>query len=299
MTISDTKGKTEILLAACNGAKYLSKQIDSILDQDSDAWFLTVSDDGSSDDTPKILDFYTENYPDKIRRVYSGTVFHNARDHFFFLLKESVGESVMFCDQDDVWMQDKVSSLRVLLKKDVPCLVCSDLSVVDEDLSMIDLSMRHYQGIGEDDFTLSRLLFRNAVSGCGCLLNRKLVDKILEIHDPENVIMHDYWTALVASLFGEIVVSEKPTVLYRQHSGNSLGAQKQSGIGYVSRKLKDSAWKASVEMKKRQARELIDTYSLNDELLKDFAKDRSGFSFYRKHRKDAPALVLLGFLIYG
>ena len=299
MTISDMTAKTEILLAAYNGEKYLREQIESILDQDCDSWFLTVSDDGSSDKTSEILDFYVENYPEQIRRVKSGTSFGNAKDHFFFLLKESAGKEVMFCDQDDVWMKDKVSSQSSLMKEDVPCLVCSDLSVVGEDLSEIDPSMRHYQGIGKDDFALSHLLFRNAVSGCGCLMNRKLVEKILEIKDTDNVIMHDYWAALTASLCGEIVVMERSTVLYRQHSGNSLGAQKQTGIGYVTKKLRGASWKNSVDAKKRQAKELIDTYSPQNELLNDFAKPKSGTSFYLEHRTDAPLFVLLGFLIYG
>ncbi len=293
------QGKTEILLAAYNGEKYLPQQIDSILDQDTDAWFLTLSDDGSSDDTSKILDFYVENYPDKIRRVYSNTSFGNAKDHFFFLLKESVGESVMFCDQDDVWTKDKVSSSRALLKEEIPCLVCSDLSVVNEDLSVIDPSMAHYQSFGPEDRSFSRLLYRNAVTGGTCLLNRKLVDLILQIRHPGNALMHDYWAALTAAYFGEIVYLDAPTVLYRQHAANSLGAQK-GGLSFVTKKLKGNAFKESVRLKKRQIREFIDTYGINDPDLQTFAKKKSGAKYYLSRRKDfSSSLVFLAFLMFG
>ena len=299
MTISEIQGKTEILLAAYNGEKYLPQQIDSILDQDTDAWFLTLSDDGSSDGTSKILECYVENYPDKIRRVCSNTSFGNAKDHFFFLLKESVGESVMFCDQDDVWTKDKVSSSRALLKQDVPCLVCSDLSVVREDLSVIDPSMAHYQSFRPEDRSFSRLLYRNCVTGGTCLMNRKLVDRILQIRHPENALMHDYWAALTAAYFGEIVYLDVPTVLYRQHAANSLGAQK-GGLSFVTKKLKGNAFKESVRLKKRQIREFIETYGIDDPDLKAFAKEKSGTAYYLSRRKDfSSSLIFLAFLMFG
>ena len=55
--------QVEILLAAYNGEKYLGAQIDSILAQDTDAWHLTISDDGSTDGTGAIIDDYTNKYP--------------------------------------------------------------------------------------------------------------------------------------------------------------------------------------------------------------------------------------------
>lgn len=73
----------EILLASYNGEAYIREQIDSILAQSDHRWHLTVSDDGSTDQTATILDEYTSRYPDKITRICSGKRFGNARDHFF------------------------------------------------------------------------------------------------------------------------------------------------------------------------------------------------------------------------
>ena len=71
---------TEILLAAHNGAAYLPAQLESILIQTDPDWHLTVSDDGSTDDTPRIIDEYARRYPERIGRVSMGKTFGNARD---------------------------------------------------------------------------------------------------------------------------------------------------------------------------------------------------------------------------
>ena len=81
------------------------------------AWHLTVSDDGSTDGTPAILDGYAARYPDRVRRVRHEGRFGNARDHFFWLMRECGATYMMFCDQDDVWHPDKVEkTMRTLLE---------------------------------------------------------------------------------------------------------------------------------------------------------------------------------------
>ena len=106
----------EILLAAYNGERFLREQLDSLLAQTWEQWHLTVSDDGSTDGTPAILDEYAARYPGRIRRVRHEGRFGNARDHFFWLMKECGASYMMFCDQDDVWHLDKVEkTMRALL----------------------------------------------------------------------------------------------------------------------------------------------------------------------------------------
>ena len=78
----------EILLAAYNGERFLREQLDSLLAQTWEQWHLTVSDDGSTDGTSAILDEYAARYPDRVRRVCHEGRFGNARDHFFWLMKE-------------------------------------------------------------------------------------------------------------------------------------------------------------------------------------------------------------------
>ena len=104
----EIKPQVEILMATYNGSKYLSEQLDSIVKQSYTNWHLTISDDKSSDDTIDIIDTYISKYPNKIRRIGSGIHFGNARDHFFWLLKECDSDYVMLSDQDDVWLDNKI-----------------------------------------------------------------------------------------------------------------------------------------------------------------------------------------------
>ena len=100
--------KAEILMAVYNGEAFLTEQIDSILRQDTDHWHLTISDDGSSDRSREIIQDYVGRNPEKIRQVISGQRFGNARDHFFWLMRNCEADYILFCDQDDVWHIDKV-----------------------------------------------------------------------------------------------------------------------------------------------------------------------------------------------
>lgn len=95
-------------MATYNEAAFLTAQLDSILAQDTDDWHLTVSDDGSTDATPEILEDYVRRFPEKITRVFSGNRFGNARDHFFWLMDQCKAEYMHFADQDDVWHPEKV-----------------------------------------------------------------------------------------------------------------------------------------------------------------------------------------------
>lgn len=132
---------TEILLASYNGAPYIKQQIDSIMAQIESDWRLVLSDDGSTDGTEEILDAYVRQYPERMTRVYSGKRFGNARDHFFWLMKQSNAEVMFFCDQDDVWHPDKMQKMKAAMEQaqkqygeKTPLLVFSDQIVTDGQL---------------------------------------------------------------------------------------------------------------------------------------------------------------------
>ena len=66
------------------------------------------------------------------------------------------------------------------------------------------------------------------------LINRPLINKALPI--PSQALVHDWWIALVASVFGKITYIPRSTILYRQHSNNLIGA-KGIGFNYWSERL--------------------------------------------------------------
>lgn len=262
----------EILLATYHGEKYIREQIDSILTQSYTDWHLTISDDGSTDETVAILDDYQFRYPDQIKRICSQKKFGAARDHFFWLLQNCGADYICFCDQDDVWKPDKLQLFADRMRemeetegKNTPILVFSDLCVVDEALNVTSDSIMYLQQQKANVADYHELLFKNVVNGNAMMINRALADISLRCLAPEKTIMHDWWIAIAAARFGGISYIDHTTVLYRQHGGNDVGAKKARGIGFILRKLTHlKTLLASFDQKAAQARVFLDTF--RDEL---------------------------------
>lgn len=230
-----------VLLAVFSGEKYLREQIESILNQTVSDIKIVIRDDGSTDSSPQIIDNYAQKYPEKIF-VLSGAPTGSAAANFGEMLKAVDDDYIMFSDQDDVWFPDKVrKTLDLMLKtengeNDIPALVHTNLVVTDSRLKVISDSFFDYQKIYPEDLSLNRLLVQNYVTGCTVMINRALKNRALPI--PEGAAMHDWWLALSASAFGRIATENEPTIYYRQHSGNQVGAKAGGGLSLFVRKIK-------------------------------------------------------------
>ena len=277
-----------ILMATYNGEHFLQEQIESILDQSYTDWSLFIHDDGSSDGTNAIIDDYVVRYPEKIFRVL-GASCGCARDNFFFLMREVEADFYMFCDQDDVWMPEKVRKTYISMQ-DIDCgsnpaLVFTELSVVDENRSMIAESMSDYQNLNCRDLSLNRLLIQNAVTGCTMMVNRALRDMMLKYNHIENIKMHDWWAGIIAAAFGEILFIDEPTIWYRQHEDNSVGAQNDNSLNYQLDRVKNKeSMRYSLELTRLQARELVEAFALPSEhIISQYANCMSMGKLQRLH----------------
>ena len=225
----------DILLATYNGQSFLEEQIESIFRQSYPNWRILARDDGSKDQTVKLLRQYADREPDRFQLLDDDIGNLGLVGNFSRLAEQSDADYIAFCDQDDVWLEDKLSiSMERMLALEaehgagVPILAHTDLVTVDGALQTIDGSYWHYQGLSPcftADFR--RLLVRNVVTGCAMVVNRSLADRAMPI--PAEAKVHDWWIALVASAFGAIGSIEKPALLYRQHGGNQIGARAEYG----------------------------------------------------------------------
>jgi glycosyltransferase involved in cell wall biosynthesis len=219
--------KVLVLLSTYNGAKYLKEQLDSLFSQTHKDFEIIARDDCSSDETLEILQFYNI----KILQAKENL---GAKISFSTLLEYAVNntnsEYFMFCDQDDIWDEDKIENTLVKmqdierLNTETSVLIHTDLKVVDKNLNMLNKSFMSFQSIDAKYNKLNNLLIQNTVTGCTMMINRKLVTICLPI--PKEAIMHDWWIGLVASKFGHIEYLNRTTISYRQHANNSIGAKK-------------------------------------------------------------------------
>lgn len=232
----------DILLSTYNGAAHVEAQIASVLAQTEENLRLLVRDDGSRDGTVALVEAIAGRDPRVVLVDRNGPNL-GAAGSFMALLRHIEAPCFMFCDQDDVWLPDKVAVSLAALEPDGdrPGLAFSDLRVVDGDLAELSPSFMRFQRFDPIRGTrLPRLLMQNVVVGCTLAGNRALLEAsgLVDAARPRDVMMHDWWLTLVASAFGTITYLDRPTILYRQHGGNVLGAP-GSNFGRYMRMLRN------------------------------------------------------------
>ena len=210
-----------VLLSTHNGAKFLDAQLDSLLAQSCTDWRLHWRDDGSADATGALMQRF---------RHGSGrgrVVVHEPRPmgvtaSYLALLRAAEAELVAFADQDDVWLPDKLArGVQALdaVPAGVPALYCARQVLVDAGLRRLGLSSSVRRPVG-----FPAALTQNIATGCTVMMNRTAARLVAGSRQPGSTL-HDWWSYLVvAAAGGRLLLDETPTVLYRQHPANLVGA---------------------------------------------------------------------------
>jgi len=217
----------EIVLPTYNGAKYLGGLLDSLAAQTYRDFTLITYDDGSADDSIRIVDSYCDRI--SILRIANPDRDNmGASASFAHLLSQCSGDCIMLCDQDDIWEPHKVEKGRDAMKTmqknhgDVPLLFFSDLAIIGADGSTIAPSFNKYHR-----FDLYRIgdpyyvCLKNPAPGCSMILNRLAVQASLPMES--GAVMHDWWIIIITRLLGAVGYSREPWIRYRKHSSNTMG----------------------------------------------------------------------------
>ena len=222
-----------VVMATYNGAKYMEAQLLSILEQTLLPDEIIVCDDGSCDETISILKKYQDLGHIQLyqNQVNIGVVANFKKA--VSLAKE--GNDIAFSDQDDIWKSDKLEILSRAMSEiawdNHPCLVYSDLELVDQDLKPINPSFWNELNHHHHKHCFTALLFGNFVTGCTMLINSSMRDYFLNM--PNENILHDVWIAFIGYGLGHVRAISKPLVLYRQHEKN---------VNYKEGSVKKTKW---------------------------------------------------------
>jgi glycosyltransferase involved in cell wall biosynthesis len=242
------KQKITVLLAVYNGEKYLKTLLDSVISQQDVQIELLIGDDGSFDESLKIL---SETLDNKIEyRLFHFNRFGTCRV-FFELLSHASMPYIAFADQDDIWHKDHLSDAISRFSDNVnePAILFS--AVEEFGTSLPETRIFPYSSLAS--LTDLDFVFSNPARGCSIVINRQLKELALW-RIPQRVVMHDWWIFLLGHFCGHSIFRETPKVMYRIHEENQIGVK---GISYYERlkSLTSQEWMPLV-----QFYELMDLY---------------------------------------
>lgn len=156
---------------------------------------------------------------------------------FELLTKEAEGDLFAYCDQDDVWLPEKLTVLQAAMERERAVLAYSDVSAVDDEGKLLARSLRELRPrltYLEGSDLAPKLFFRNCVAGCAMLVNSNIAKRAIPF--PRQTVC-DHWIALLAATEGTVAFVPDQLVRYRQHKRNQTGvlagvSDKQSYLRY-------------------------------------------------------------------
>jgi glycosyltransferase involved in cell wall biosynthesis len=217
------RGDVAILMCTYRGAKYLRRQLETVLGQRYPHWTLYVSDDGSDDGTLAILDEFRARPGGERIRVFDGPRRGFANNFFSLIARREVrADYYAFTDQDDEWGDDKLGRAVAKLRhfpSDAPVLYASRSELVDQHGAHIGFSRRYQKPSG-----FSNALVQNMASGNTMVLNHTAIELMRQAGTDIDVSAHDWWAYLIVTGSGGLMVFDQhPTIRYRQHGHNLYG----------------------------------------------------------------------------
>ena len=292
--------KIEILMATYNGEKYIGEQINSIINQTYTNWNLLIRDDGSKDKTLNIIKKY-EKMDNRIILIRDNKDNLGFVKNFEELLKKSRTEFVMFSDQDDYWLENKIEKYVEVIEKldkkklEKPLLIHSNSYICDKNLKILEEKFIDSNIAGEKKS--KSIFFYYIVQGATVLINRNLIKKVIPFSN--NVKLHDRYFHLISEFLGNRIFINESLMKYRQHGNNEIGVSKGSIIKKILKKryFEESDRNLILEIKQKNEKEIkkdvkreIDEYL---ELTSDKRKRFSRFYLSKKFKMSIKKRIFL------
>lgn len=216
--------KVQVLLSTYNGEKYIKEQIKSIFNQIGVDVFCLVRDDGSQDNTLKILYELKKIYKNLEVISQKNIGWRKSFKKLVYLSNDNM-DYYSFSDQDDVWLPNKLKrGIEVLEKENnnIPLLYYSNAYIVDNDLNII----------GEKKNIKPPVIKENFISACygqGCTMIFNLkANQYFKLYETKNDISHEHWLSCLCAYFGKIIYDPFYSIFYRQHEHNVFGSKKNN-----------------------------------------------------------------------
>ena len=297
--------RVAILMSTYNGEKYLSEQLDSILNQQGVDIYLYIRDDGSSDSTMAILRAYAEKNSNLILKADGKNLGPGASFlclFYSFSNSEETFDYVAFADQDDIWLPDKMLCAIQVIEQQTPAIQREGILYGSNQILYRDGKQEGLRHAEKQDLTLAGHLSKNTISGCTMVLNWPLAQKIFNAPQPQKEIverrMHDSWIILAAIACGNVIYDEEAHILYRIHQDNVVGIKKPTLRNRIAVKWKNITQPSFACYRSRTALQLLRSFPEIDgrkrEILEEVAYYKSDLKEKRKLLSDTELVQNFG-----
>lgn len=222
-------GNPSVSIALCTyqGAEYLEEQLDSIEAQSRPPDELVVCDDGSTDDTLRILEGFQSRARFPVRIEVNDDRLGPAKN-FQRAIERCASELIFLSDQDDVWHPEKLRTLVPIFvaRPEVGAVFCN-ADVVDEHLTPLGYTVwdfLRFRGALQRRFAkgevLEVLLKYNVIAGMTLGFRARFRELILPIPSKG---FYDVWIPLLIAAVADIAMVPDRLIKYRQHRGQAVG----------------------------------------------------------------------------
>lgn len=223
--------KIDILMATYNGENYIKSQIFSLLSQSYKNWRLIIHDDGSNDRTVEIIKYF-ESIDSRIFFIDDGVKCGGAAANFMHLLNHySSSDFIIFCDQDDIWLENKLEMMLSYFSDDpFPQGVFSNGYLYAENKGILGTIPSPVLHDFEQAFFIA-----GGLQGCSFMFNKKVVE-LAKLYD-RDLVMHDFLITLIVITFGKLIYIDNKLMLYRQgHIGKTTSNVNLSSLSVLKNK---------------------------------------------------------------
>lgn len=260
-----------VMLSSYNGENYIEQQLQSLYEQKGVEVDIIVRDDGSKDGT---LDILRRWEAEGKLKWYAGENLGWAMSFMHLLVNSSEYDYYSFCDQDDIWQEDKLATAVATLQQaqSGPACYFSNLTYWKEGVPQRKVF------IPAPYFDRHTCLVQCPCYGCTMVFNKDLAD-IIKNNPPQKVSAHDFWVFQVANLVGKVYYDDNAYMLYRQHGNNQEGALR-SARDIWKRRLTKSLNALSLHPMERNAEQLRTLYGTH--MSQETLEIVSGIADYRK-----------------
>lgn len=242
-----------IVMATCEGARYIDEQLGSLAEQTLRPCEIIVADDASTDDTLESVQRFARA-SDVPVRIIARTARLGFRENFLQAAREARGDFVAFCDQDDVWRRDKLERCARYFDDPSVSLIVHPARIID----------RESRETGDFPQGIRGTTVRAPLSydpwgtfwGFSITYRRSLLDvfppdgRFIDYISPRHLIAHDRWISFLGQMVGATVEIDEPLVGYRQHETNVFGQGlgNRLALGRDARDRSDVYLKATRQM---------------------------------------------------